>query len=48
MLDRVEDTLETLNLLYAQLAPRLFVCGAGFRRVHVDDCAFEAHVGRLT
>ena len=48
VLDAVEDALETLNVLDAQLAPRLFVFGAGFRRVHVDDCAFEAHVGRLS
>src|ERR1700722_271939 len=48
VLDTVQHTLEALYLLDTQLAPRLLVFGARFRRVHVDDCAFEAHVRCLS
>src|SRR5580700_7230562 len=45
-LDAVEDAFETLNVLDAQLPTGLCVFGAGLCRVHVGDCALEAHVVR--
>ncbi len=44
--DAVEDALEPLNVLDAEPAPRLGVCGAGLRRVHVGNRTFEAHIDR--
>ena len=44
MLNAVEDAFEPLNVLDAKPPPGLQVFGAGLGRVHVSDCALEAHV----